>query len=165
MEKKYSKEEFNLLVFLDGMDPVIRDKVSAVQHIGTQLTVHLNSPLSFDEEQTLGQYVSAHDVNAPLSSDAQKEQDLQRYTQRAAVKNEIIAEMAAENMQRVRTGVWTVEQLTGLTYDPELKDLLDDVNTLSFELAYAKIDGLTNSLLTQEIKDGWKSKLAARFFL
>ena len=102
MHKKFLLPEFSLIVFLDGLPSGVKEKVSAVQHQGTQLTVHLNAALSFDEEGTLAQYVSAHDVNASLSASAQKEQDLDRYMRRATVKNQIIAELAAENMETYR---------------------------------------------------------------
>lgn len=89
----------------------------------------------------------------------QYEKDFIKYQKRAAIKDIIISEMAAENMQRVRAGVWTVSQLIELTQDVELKHVLDDVNTLSFELAQAKINALTNPLITAEIKTNWIVKL------
>lgn len=91
----------------------------------------------------------------PLS---QKTSDQIRFKKRAAVKDDILSSMAADNMERVRNGTWTAGELVSLTQDPELKNLLDDINTLSFEIAYSKVDGLTNSLLTQDIKDEWKLK-------
>ena len=165
MHKKFLLPEFSLIVFLDGLPSGVKEKVSAVQHQGTQLTVHLNAALSFDEEGTLAQYVSAHDVNASLSASAQKEQDLDRYMRRATVKNQIIAELAAENMERVRNGTWTVADLISLTMDVELKGVLDDINTLSFELAYSKVAALTNPIVTTEIKTQWQTKLMSHFYL
>ena len=100
-----------------------------------------------------------------LSNLDQKNKDKLRFQKRAEVKDEILSIMAAENMDRVRNGIWTVSELISLTADPELKDLLDDINTLSFEIAYSKIDPLTNVILTQPIKDGWKALLAAHFYL
>ncbi len=95
----------------------------------------------------------------------QREQDFVRFKKRASAKDVIIAEMAAANMERVRSGVWTTSQLIALTQDPELKQILDDVNTLSFEIAYSRVDGLTNALLTTEIKNSWKALLQAHFYL
>lgn len=93
-----------------------------------------------------------------------KEKDEIRFMKRASAKNRIIAEFAAENMERVRNGVWTVPQLVGLTQDTGLKALLDNVNTLSFEIAASMVPGLTNSLLTTEIKAAWVTKLQANFY-
>lgn len=91
--------------------------------------------------------------------------DKARFEKRAQVKDQIISEMAAENMSRVRSGLWTTNQLIGLTQDSELKSILDDISTLSYEIAYSKIDGLTNALLTSDIKSSWKAKLASHFYL
>lgn len=165
MHKSYLLEEFSLIVFLDGLPESLKDNVTAVEHKGNQLKVSLLQPLSYSEEQVLGQYVSAHDVNAPLSATAQKQKDLDRYTKRAAARDLIVAELAAENMERVRAGDWTTPELISLTQDAELKNLLDDINTLSYEIAYSKVDSLSNPLLTAEIKNGWKAKLLAHFYI
>lgn len=164
-QKQYALPEFNLIVFLDGLSEEMRGKIAATKHENGQLIVHFLTPLSWDEEQTLGAYVAAHDVDAPLSSTAQHEKDLDRYTRRASVKDLIIAEMAAENMERVRSGVWTVADLVALTQDPILKEIILDILILSFELAYQKIDAITNDLITTEIKNHWKAKLASHFYL
>ena len=94
----------------------------------------------------------------------QFELDVERYAKRAIAKDKIIAEFAAENMARVRSGVWTVPQLISLTQDAGLKALLDNVNTLSFEIASTMVPNLTNPLLTAEIKTGWVAKLQAHFY-
>lgn len=98
-------------------------------------------------------------------AETQKQKDIKRFKSRARVKDTIIAIMAAENMERVRNGVWTSADLIGLTQDSELKDILDDVNSLSFEIAHSKIDALTNPLLTEDIKGSWKQLLSENFFL
>lgn len=95
---------------------------------------------------------------------SQKEIDFQKYLKRAAAKDRIIAEMASENMERVRNGVWTVPNLISLTQDNELKLVLDDINTLSFELAISKLQTISNLLLTTEIKTGWIVKLQSNLF-
>ena len=87
--------------------------------------------------------------------------DYRKYTNRAKVKDSIIATMASNNMQRVRSGIWSVENLISLTQDSELKLILDDVSTLSYELAIGKIEAATNPLLTAGIKTEWISLLAA----
>ncbi len=120
-------------------------------------------------QSEIRELVENYDPNFQLTEEQQKqrqrEKDYLRYKQRGEAKNGIIAEMAAGNMERVRSGVWTVSQLIALTQDEQLKQLLDDVNTLSFEIAYSRIDGLTNSILTVEIKNSWKKLLSDNFFL
>lgn len=93
-----------------------------------------------------------------------KRKDEERYTKRALVKDSILAWMAAGNVDRMRNGIWSLADLTALTYDGELKLVLDDVNTLSFELALAKIDSVTNPLITSDIKATWKGKLIQNLF-
>jgi hypothetical protein len=91
--------------------------------------------------------------------------DYNRFAKRAAAKSIIIAEMATENMARVRNGTWTTSQLISLTQDAELKNLLGDVESLSYEIAASKIMGLTNALLTSDIKASWIAKLQSHFYL
>ena len=109
------------------------------------------------------------DGNTPTPADVppaktQFELDVERYSRRAKAKDVILSEFAAENMARVRSGVWTVPQLISLTQDAGLKALLDNVNTLSFEIASTMVPNLTNPLLTAEIKTGWVAKLQAHFY-
>lgn len=92
------------------------------------------------------------------------EKDKERYDSRARVRDDIIAWMAATNMERVKNGIWTVAQLTSLTQDPELKLVLDDVNTLSYELAVSKIQNLSNPIITMQIKQLWITKLIENLF-
>jgi hypothetical protein len=108
--------------------------------------------------------IDQYDPQDPLTEPQVLLNDIERFTKRAQVKNQIIAEMAAENMQRVRSGLWQVSDLVSLTQDLELKSVLDDVNSLSFELASQKVGQLTNALITQDIKDEWLVKLAAHFY-
>lgn len=95
---------------------------------------------------------------------SQKDKDFQKYLKRAAAKDKIVAQMASENMERVRSGVWTVQNLIDLTQDAELKRVLDDINTLSFELAQAKLMAVTNPIVTPEIKAAWLATLQANLF-
>jgi len=86
-------------------------------------------------------------------------------SKRASIKDSLIGEIGAENKGRIRQGIWTVEQLTQLTQDNEMKLVLDDINSLSFELAQAKIMAISNPLITQEIKLQWIGRLQANLFL
>jgi len=110
------------------------------------------------------QWAAAGGSAAPAQVPSQLEIDTTRYARRARAKDQILAEFAAENMARVRAGKWSVPQLVGLTQDTGLKSLLDNIDTLSFEIAASQVPALTNPLLTQEIKAGWVSKLQAHFY-
>jgi hypothetical protein len=93
------------------------------------------------------------------------ERDIVRYTTRASIKDRLIAEMAAENMARVRAGTWTVPDLVALTQDEQIAAVLSDIGTLSYELAAVKLAEVTNPLITEDIKAGWIQKLQDHFYL
>jgi hypothetical protein len=93
-----------------------------------------------------------------------KLKDQEKYAKRDKVKGQLIIEMATENMERVRMGLWTTPQLIALTQDSELKLVQDDIGSLSFELAVMKVQALTNPLITPDIKLGWIKKLQAHFY-
>ena len=95
----------------------------------------------------------------------QFEIDMLRYQRRAAVKDYLLAKMAAENTTRVRTGIWTVADLSALMADPALKMILDLIGTLSFELAEQALVGTQHPLLTPDIKNGWAADLREHFYL
>lgn len=105
------------------------------------------------------------EITEPLPEPSSYDLDMVKYLKRAQVRDALIAEMAAGNMSRVRAGIWTVNQLIELTQDSELKLVLDDVNTLSFELAISKITAATNPLLIPEIKQEWIDSLQRNLFL
>ena len=95
----------------------------------------------------------------------QFEKDQSRYQKRAAVKDELMAYMAADNMSRVRSGAWTVPDLTALLADPAVVAANALMGTLSFELAAQQIGAATTPLLTPEIKSDWVSRLEAHYYL
>lgn len=134
------------------IDPGVIFEIPAVESFG------------FDYEKWL------EEGNVPLPADTkpeltQYEKDLIRYTKRAEVKERLIAEMASDNMQRVRSGVWTVQQLIQLASDPLMINIQNLMGTLSFELAAQAIALSTNPMMTEEIKLNWISKLQAHFYL
>ena len=96
---------------------------------------------------------------------SQFEKDQSRYQKRAAVKDELMAYMAADNMRRVRSGVWSVVDLTALLDDPAVVAANALMGTLSFELAAQQIQAATTPLLTPEIKSDWVSRLEAHYYL
>ena len=95
----------------------------------------------------------------------QFEKDQSRYAKRAAVKDELLAYMAADNMGRVRSGVWSVADLTSLLDDPAVVAANSLMGSLSFELAAQQISAATTSLLTPDIKAEWVSRLEAHYYL
>ena len=101
----------------------------------------------------------------PAPAPSQFEKDQTRYQKRAAVKDQLMAYMAADNMSRVRSGVWTVADLTSLMGDPQLAAATNYMSTLSFELAAQVISQAQTALLTQEIRDNWVSRLQEHFYL
>lgn len=107
------------------------------------------------------------DGNTPQPADPlpQFDVDRARYSKRAAVKNDLLAWMAADNMSRVRAGTWTVAQLTSLMSDPAVAAANAYMSTLSFELAAQSIAAATSPLLTPEIKAAWIGKLTEHFYL
>lgn len=102
---------------------------------------------------------------APPTAEEQRVLDQDRYKLRAEAKDSLLAYMAADNMSRVRSGTWTVSDLTGLMADPAVQLAQAYMATLSFELVAAAIQGATTPLLTPEIKSDWIARLQAKFFL
>lgn len=96
---------------------------------------------------------------------SQFEKDQSRYKKRASVKDNLISYMAADNMSRVRSGVWTIPDLTSLLDDSAVVAANALMGTLSFELAAHQINSATTPLLTPEIKANWISKLEAHYYL
>ena len=95
----------------------------------------------------------------------QFEKDQSRYEKRAAVKDELIAYMAADNMSRVRSGEWSVADLAALLDDPAVVAANALMGTLSFELAAQQINAAATPLLTPEIRAEWVSRLEAHYYL
>lgn len=104
-------------------------------------------------------------ANPPQPTPTQFELDQRRYQRRAAVQSELIAWMAADNMSRVRSGVWTVADLTSLMSDPAVTATQAYMGTLSYELAAQSIMQATHPLLTPDIKGAWVAKLQEYFYL
>lgn len=96
---------------------------------------------------------------------SQLDRDKARYEKRAAVKDELLAWMAADNMSRVRSGAWTVQNLTALLADPAVAAANQFMSTLSFELAAQAIASASTSLLTPAIRADWIARLQAHFYL
>lgn len=96
---------------------------------------------------------------------SQFDRDKARYEKRAAVKDELLAWMAADNMGRVRSGEWTVQDLTALLADPTVAAANQFMSTLSFELAAQAIASASTPLLTPAIRADWITRLQAHFYL
>ena len=122
--------------------------------------------LSFNEEPS---QLDINKAEAPYLQEpkvfTQAEKDFERYSKRAIAKNEIITEIATENMQRIRTGVWTISDIISLVQDEDIKEVLSNLHSLSFELAATKLASVANPLITSEIKAIWIQKLQTHFYL
>ncbi len=115
--------------------------------------------------------VQITDEEAQAIVDAEKpptkttlELDTEKYLKRAAAKNQLMAEMAAMNIGRLKDRTWTTQQLVGLMADPDIVKLIAHMETLSFELAIGVINGITNELVTPAIKATWISRLQAHLY-
>lgn len=115
--------------------------------------------LSLPEGTTKEEWDIALAAFQPPREKTQEELDLEKYEKRASVKDKLIAKMAVGNVNRVRTGTWSVNDLVAMTQDEKLKQIVIDLNTLSFELAIHKVMLLDNPLVTQEIKMEWINML------
>jgi len=131
---------------------------------GATFTIPAAESYGFAYERWLAEGNHPDDVPTPTPLTAY-EKDVWRYKMRDSVKGQIIAEMASDNMARVRAGVWTVPELIGLASDPLLAQVQGYMATLSFELAAQALATSEHPLLTPEIKAGWIAKLQANFFL
>ena len=114
-------------------------------------------------EEKLGKEPTIEEIEAVvIPSKTTLELDTDKYLRRAESKNLLMAEMAAMNVARIKNGTWTVAQLTALMQDEQIKALIAHMETLSFELAIGVIQGLTNPLITPEIKSAWTARLVAK---
>lgn len=111
--------------------------------------------------QSIGNVPAPADEPPELS---QFEKDKLRYQRRAAVKDQLIAYMAADNMSRLRSGEWTVSDLVALLQDPENAMVIGFLNTLAFETAADVLMASSHHLLTPAIKADWVSRLQAHFY-
>jgi hypothetical protein len=87
-----------------------------------------------------------------------------KYAKRYESVKTIVSEFATENVARLVSGEWTLPQLVSLMSDTQLQELLNFINTLSFEIAIGKVQAITNPLITQTIKDVWIAKLQSHFY-
>ena len=107
----------------------------------------------------------AYPAPTPAPAPSQFDLDEARYRKRAAVKDDLIAYMAADNMSRVRSGTWTVADLTALLADPAVATANACMGTLSFELAAQAIASASTPLLTPAIRADWISRLQEHYYL
>lgn len=139
---------------------------NSVRHIPSGTTFTLPPVESYGHDYARWLNAGNTPDPAPVApTPTQFELDQNRYQKRAAVQAELISWMAADNMSRVRSGAWSVPQLTGLLSDPAVQAAQTYMSTLSYELAAQAIAAATTPLLTPEIKAAWLAKLQANFYL
>lgn len=118
-----------------------------------------------DHEVLIAEVTATYVPPEPEPELSQFEKDRIRYQKRASVKDSLIAYMAADNMSRVRSGEWSVQDLYNLLQDANIAETNTCMSTLSFELAATCISNVTNPLLTKEIKTDWIARLTEHFYL
>ncbi len=94
-----------------------------------------------------------------------KEKDRIAMEKRAQIKDALIGEIASENKERLRTGVWTYANLITFLDSEESKKVMNEINGLSFELAQSSIMAITNPIITMDIKLQWVDRLKSNLFL
>lgn len=146
------------------MYQIIND--AAVKHLPTGTVFQIPAVESFGHDYAAWLAAGNTPEPAPVApAPTQRELDESRYLKRAAVQGALLSWMAADNMSRVRSGVWTVPQLTSLLEDPAVKAASEYMGTLSYELAAQAIATATHPLMTPEIKAAWVAKLTEHFYL
>lgn len=94
-----------------------------------------------------------------------KEKDRIAMEKRASVKDALIGQIASENKERIRIGVWSTSDLIAFLDSEESKKVMNEINGLSFELAQASVMAITNPIITMEIKLSWINRLKENLFL
>ena len=94
-----------------------------------------------------------------------KEKDRIAMEKRAQIKEGLIGEIASENKERLRTGVWSYTDLVTFLNSEESKKVMNEINGLSFELAQGSIMAIVNPIITMDIKLQWVQRLKDNLFL
>lgn len=94
-----------------------------------------------------------------------KEKDRIAMEKRAQIKDALIGEIASENKERLRTGVWSYTDLVTFLNSEESKKVMNEINGLSFELAQGSIMTIVNPIITMDIKLQWVQRLKDNLFL
>ena len=105
--------------------------------------------------------IDGFDFNDPMNA---IEKDQIKYGCRASSRDKIISLIAANNVERVRTGVWTTQDLIDLTNSAEVITILNNLNSLSFEIALQNIENATHPLATQAIKDEYSAIITEHLY-
>lgn len=91
--------------------------------------------------------------------------DKLRLRKRALAVPGLISGMGADNVQRVRNGEWTIEDLHELNSNPITTKVINLVLLYSFELAIQALLEADHPLLTPEVKGKWVNDLQAHLYL
>ena len=94
-----------------------------------------------------------------------KEKDRIAMEKRAQIKDALIGEIALENKEILRTGIWTYNDLVTFLNSEESKKVMNEINGLSFELAQGSIMAIVNPIITMDIKLQWVQRLKDNLFL
>ena len=108
------------------------------------------------------------DFNALMDSYSQAillEKDRVTMLNRAAVLNDLLAQMGAENKERLRTGEWTTQDLIDFLNSDECMKVQKDLQNLSFELAQGSVMAITNPKVSMDMKLKWVGLLNEHLYL
>lgn len=94
-----------------------------------------------------------------------KEKDRIAMEKRALVKDALVGEIASENKERIRSGLWTTAQLIQFLDSDESKKVMNEISSLSFEIAQGSIMAITNPMITMDIKLTWINRLKEYLYL
>lgn len=94
-----------------------------------------------------------------------KEKDRIAMAKRAQVKDALVGQIASENKERIRQGIWSTQDLIAFLDSDESKKVMNEINGLSFEIAQGSIMAITNPMITMDIKLTWINRLKENLFL
>ncbi len=84
-----------------------------------------------------------------------------KYENRIQSSARLIAEMAVENEQRVKSNEWSIEQLQTVLKDKQISNLVLFLQMASFQTAMEVIRDLKGDVYTEELKAAWIKKIQA----
>lgn len=87
-----------------------------------------------------------------------------RYRRRAAVRDELLAWLAADNEGRIVSGEWTLADYDGMLADPHISKAMAYMQMAAYELVAQYVAASEHPLMTPAIKAAWTTKLAEHFY-
>ena len=130
-----------------------------------------NTEVEFATSEEAHDFLARHQLDLPVETvevvavtPPYLRSDYLRFLRRVDAKGSILAEIAAENLQRVRLSIWSADQLKNLMDHQGIRNVVSCIELLAFEMAIVQIMELNIVEITGEIKQGWISKLEGGLF-